>query len=227
MAEGKRFYFVCPKCGEHVTTRVPDLNNVEVECKRCHEKFSWDGNNIFVRSHNIADTYAPIRYIGEIMDRYDGEFPMLLLPPPMRLFCDIARKHKLELRYIKIDDVCEIYALKQDHPVIKMYYSPGDAGYDAVKKKIKLSMLKNKTDRTDVFVESSETNEEYLLKINTILIGISKGRPTDYILYFILDDENKCAVRITGWKEIWDEMKDIIHDFEMGGYLVDKMDIGY
>lgn len=224
MKEGRLFYYICPKCGEHVTTRVTDFNNIEVECKSCHHREKLDENNIFVRSHMIADTHSPKRYIGDILKVREGEFPMLLLPPPFRLFVDIARKYGMKLRYIEVDKLCAIYALR-DSFTIKMFYTTDANNFGLAIDKIKNSINIHNSERA-VLHSSSEHQEEYLVQVKDTYTSCV-DEITDYLLYYLIDDKNGFCVKITGWKQIWPEMKDVIHDFELGKQLVDTMDVGY
>ena len=221
--EGRLFYFKCPKCGQNNTMRVTNFTKFETECKFCHEKQERDIDDIYVRTHLIADAVNPNRYVGDIERTYKDEFPMLLLPIPMRLHINIARKHNCELRYVKIDKICSVYAVRKYDICIKLSVVTKDEDFHLLEEELKKKLSNTSVLKASTTVESDDSREEYFVQYEN---GISSAtnKPFVELQYYILDEKNKFLMSIVGDMRVWDEMKYIIHDFELGEQLVDRMD---
>ncbi len=225
MKEGKMFHYVCSSCGSSNVDRVIDFNHFEVECHFCHAKESMDINNVFVRAHLIADTVRPKRYIFEHQWVQQDEYRCLKLPACFWLFTDIARKHNLERRFIDVDRMCELFALRRDL-TMHLYYAANPDDLGLISDKVNLSMDTEINKSYLRHVQENADRSEYLLQEKDVLT-VYASEKTDDLKYYLLDRKNRFAVKLTGWKGIWEEMKDIIHDFELGERLVDQMDPGY
>ena len=225
MKEGKMFHYVCSSCGSSNLDRVIDFNHFEVECHFCHAKESMDVNNVFVRAHLVADDVRPKRFISQAQRIEQEEYRRLILPACFWLFTDIARKHDMERRYIQVDRMCTLYALREDI-AMHLYYAANPDDFVLVSEKIDWLMDSKFHTKSIRHVQKDDVRSEYLLQTKDIFTMYASEK-TDDLKYFLLDRENRFAVRLSGWKGIWEEMKDIVHDFELGEHLVDQMDPGY